>query len=81
LSFLMAAIVTVILASCSSRMNKSSSNPIPMATIRNFVSPDPLRGLNGLTPAPDAPFAYGPFNVRLDTDGNALDGTIEQTYE
>lgn len=46
------------------------------AELRNFIAPDPLRGDDGLPPSPAAPPRYGPINLGLDVDGNAIEGTI-----
>lgn len=43
------------------------------ATLRHFVSPDPLNGDNGMPPSPAAPPKYGPINLGLDVDGNTIE--------
>ena len=47
------------------------------ALIQDFISKDPLGGEDGLPPSPAAPLAYGPINVGLDVDGDAIQAVDE----
>lgn len=68
-------------ASATPDHNPKGPDPRPdttrSATLVNFLSPDPLDGDNGLptSPAVDAS-RYGPINLGLDVDGNAIEATI-----
>lgn len=48
------------------------------AVLQNFLSDDPLDGDNGLPTSPGAPRAYGPVNLGIDVDGNAIEAVDEQ---
>ena len=47
------------------------------AVFNNFIIDDPLMGDNGLTVSPIIdPDRYGPINIMLDVDGNAVEATV-----
>jgi len=56
------------------RVASASAPPatIAYAVLNNFA-PDLLHGKDGLPPSPAFPLKYGPFNTRIDVDGNAID--------
>lgn len=48
------------------------------ALLQNFIADDPLGGDNGLPTSPAAPLSYGPINLGVDVDGNAIQAVDEQ---
>lgn len=48
------------------------------ATIQDFISPDPLRGENGMPTSPAITANYGGINLGVDVDGDAIDTNVEQ---
>ncbi|MBI5719125.1 MAG: family 43 glycosylhydrolase [Burkholderiales bacterium] len=48
-----------------------------VATILNFISPDPLSGENGLPTSPAITNNYGGINLVMDVDGDAVEATRE----
>jgi hypothetical protein len=47
------------------------------AVLQNFIANDPLQGDNGLPTSPAAPLRYGPINLGIDVDGNAIQAVDE----
>lgn len=81
---------TMMVASCGGGGGGDGSSteapaPTPAmrssATIVDYISPDPLKGNNGLPTSPAAPLTYGPINIAMDTDGNAIEAVDEQEID
>lgn len=72
---------TLILAGCGGSggdLQPSTSATTTTALLQNFIVNDPLGGDNGLPTSPAAPLSYGPINMGLDVDGNAIQAVDEQ---
>ena len=48
------------------------------AYLQAFIVNDPLNGDNGMETSPAAPLIYGPINIAMDVDGNAIEAVDEQ---
>lgn len=77
-------VATCTLAGCGGNSTSSyTSTPgtpaptVKTATLQNFIANDPLSGKNGLPTSPAAPLTYGPINMGVDVDGNAIQAVDE----
>ncbi|NML47124.1 family 43 glycosylhydrolase [Ramlibacter sp. G-1-2-2] len=73
----------LVLASCGGGGDGSSASSATAASrttalLQNFITDDPLAGDNGLPASPAAPLSYGPINMGVDVDGNAIQAVDEQ---
>ncbi|MFS2214108.1 family 43 glycosylhydrolase [Telluria sp. Tellsp104] len=74
--FIFSVCGAVLLAACATDSGAGAGTEIrDTALIQNFIAPDPLRGENGMPASPGAPAKYGPINLGLDVDGNAIEAT------